>query len=323
MPGRSLSDTKEFLQILLKEMKEMKIYLLTKSYTMESLEYKEELERYDIHVEPLNANFDTIIAGLHKLPGFDIEHQSLVDEIFYLGTFPLDHKKKREFNSLMDRAGDYLQSYYLSYKLGLQEEGKRETQQEEISSPVPTIPQHQEIAVDYEEEIAEDSKLEGWSSSATLEANAGNEERISKPSSSPDVPSKEAEELDSPSNNTKISITSDGSVSFQDPAVEACLKEEYMEIAVTHELSMTNYTSEPPPTTTKLDLSETSSACPTKMGEGENGPSHCPFPKVVVRSEEVPHLNHNQEKTMNVEHPITVVDPALENYHNINSIGFF
>ena len=36
----------------------------------------------------------------------------------------------------------------------------------------------------------------------------------------------------------------------------------------------------------QLDLSETSSACPTKMGEGRDGPSHSPLPKVVVRSEE-------------------------------------
>jgi len=37
-----------------------------------------------------------------------------------------------------------------------------------------------------------------------------------------------------------------------------------------------------------LEVSGNSSACPTKMGEGENWPSHCPLPKVVVRSEEVP-----------------------------------
>jgi len=50
---------------------------------------------------------------------------------------------------------------------------------------------------------------------------------------------------------------------------------------------------------------------------------------------EIPQLNLNQEKTMNVEHPITVkigfedkrealplqVDPDLENYRNINSLG--
>jgi len=38
-------------------------------------------------------------------------------------------------------------------------------------------------------------------------------------------------------------------------------------------------------TTTKLDLSETSSACTSEMDEGGNGPSHCPLPKVLVRSE--------------------------------------
>jgi len=41
-----------------------------------------------------------------------------------------------------------------------------------------------------------------------------------------------------------------------------------------------------PNTTTKPDLSETSSACPSRMGEGRDGPSHCPLPKVLVRSEE-------------------------------------
>jgi len=39
-------------------------------------------------------------------------------------------------------------------------------------------------------------------------------------------------------------------------------------------------------TTTKLDLGETSSVCPSKMGEGRDGPSNCPLPKVLVRSEE-------------------------------------
>jgi len=120
-----------------------------------------------------------------------------------------------------------------------------------------------------QKDTAEASELEGWSSCATLEANAGDAERISKLSSSPDVPSKEAEELDSPSTNTKISMTSDGSASFQDSGcdteVEACLKGE-LEIAVTHQLPMTNYTSVPQTTTIKLDLSETSSACPIKMG---------------------------------------------------------
>jgi len=38
-------------------------------------------------------------------------------------------------------------------------------------------------------------------------------------------------------------------------------------------------------TATKLDLGETSSACPSKMGEGGNGSSHCPLPKVLVLSE--------------------------------------
>ena len=35
-----------------------------------------------------------------------------------------------------------------------------------------------------------------------------------------------------------------------------------------------------------LDLGETSCACPSKMGEGRDGLSHCPLPKVLVRSEE-------------------------------------
>jgi len=42
----------------------------------------------------------------------------------------------------------------------------------------------------------------------------------------------------------------------------------------------------PDKATTKPDLGETSSACPSEMGEGGNGPSHCPLPKVVVWSEE-------------------------------------
>jgi len=73
------------------------------------------------------------------------------------------------------------------------------------------------------------------------------------------------------------------------------------------------------------------------MGEGGNKLSHCPLPKVVGRSEEVPQkLNLNQDKTMNLLQPITVITgledkrealplpvyPSLENYHNINSLGF-
>jgi len=47
--------------------------------------------------------------------------------------------------------------------------------------------------------------------------------------------------------------------------------------------------------TNKLNLSETSSACPSKMGEGRNGPSHCPLPKVLVQSEvESLKLNRSQ-----------------------------
>jgi len=40
------------------------------------------------------------------------------------------------------------------------------------------------------------------------------------------------------------------------------------------------------PLTTKHVLSETSSACPSKMVEGGNGPSHRPLPKVLLRSKE-------------------------------------
>jgi len=80
--------------------------------------------------------------------------------------------------------------------------------------------------------------------------------------------------------------------------------------------------------TTKLDLGETSSACPSKMGEGRDGPSHCPLPKVLVRSEEESrNMILNLENTMNVEQPVTIItgvvdkrevlplqnDPALEN----------
>ena len=39
-------------------------------------------------------------------------------------------------------------------------------------------------------------------------------------------------------------------------------------------------------TNTKLDLGGTSSDGPSKMGEGRDGPSHSPLPKVLVRSEE-------------------------------------
>ena len=75
-----------------------------------------------------------------------------------------------------------------------------------------------------------------------------------------------------------FSVTSDGPVSFDpgcDAEVVACLKVEYIELV--------EYLSDGG----SYDVdSGTSSACPTKMGEGGNGPSHCPLPKVVVRSEE-------------------------------------
>ena len=58
------------------------------------------------------------------------------------------------------------------------------------------------------------------------------------------------------------------------------------------------------------DLSGTSPGRTNKMGEGGNGPSHCPLPKVVVRSEDVPQLDPLQAEL------------AIENYHNINSLGF-
>jgi len=38
----------------------------------------------------------------------------------------------------------------------------------------------------------------------------------------------------------------------------------------------------------KIDKSGNSSTWPTKVGEGENGSSHGPLPKVVVRVEDVP-----------------------------------
>jgi len=53
-----------------------------------------------------------------------------------------------------------------------------------------------------QKDTAEDSELEGGSSSATLEANAGNAKCTSKPSSCPDLPSNEVKELDSPSKKT-------------------------------------------------------------------------------------------------------------------------
>ena len=127
--------TKGTLQILLNERKEIERYLFSKCHVLESPEYKAEFECYDFSVEPLNEDFHTIIAGLHKLPASATEQQSLIDEIFYLWTFPLDHSKKREYNLLLDEAGYRLQCYHLSYKLRLQDEGKREGQEEEISSP--------------------------------------------------------------------------------------------------------------------------------------------------------------------------------------------
>ena len=55
--------------------------------------------------------------------------------------------------------------------------------------------------------------------------------------------------------------------------------------------------------TKNQDLSGNASACPTNMGEGESGPFHCPLPKVVRRSEEVPQTsNLNHGKTNNIEH---------------------
>jgi len=57
------------LQTLLKEMQEIQRYLLSKSHITESLEYKSELEFYDIYLEHLNDIFNAVIAGLHKLPG--------------------------------------------------------------------------------------------------------------------------------------------------------------------------------------------------------------------------------------------------------------
>jgi len=52
----------------------------------------------------------------------------------------------------------------------------------------------------------------------------------------------------------------------------------------------TVYTAEPPNsnTTSRHDLRGTSSSSLSKMGEGGNGPSHCPLPKVLVRSEDDP-----------------------------------
>jgi len=84
------------------------------------------------------------------------------------------------------------------------------------------------------------------------------------------------------------SFTSDGPVSFQDPGcnteVEACLKVEYIEL-VEYLSNGGSY---------EVD-SGTSSVCPTKMGERVNGSSHCPLPKVVVRSEEdIQKLSMNQ-----------------------------
>jgi len=104
--------------------------------------------------------------------------------------------------------------YYLSYKLQVQEEGKREIQEkEEISIPAITIPQPQEIVVYYEEETAEDSGLEGV---------------FEEDPQTSVVSQKKEDAIES------CSITSDGPVSFQDPGcdaeVEALLKVKYMKL---------------------------------------------------------------------------------------------
>jgi len=78
------------------EMQEIKHYLGTKCHTMESLAYKAEFERYDIRVEPLDDDFNAIIAGLYKLQVFGIEKQSLIDEIFNIRSFPRDNNIKRK-----------------------------------------------------------------------------------------------------------------------------------------------------------------------------------------------------------------------------------
>jgi len=46
----------------------------------------------------------------------------------------------------------------------------------------------------------------------------------------------------------------------------------------------------------KHDFSEISSGWTNKMGEGKNGPFHCPLPKVVVRSEEKSLKSHATTK---------------------------
>jgi len=53
------------------------------------------------------------------------------------------------------------------------------------------------------------------------------------------------------------------------------------------------------------DQSGITSARPRKMGEGGNGSSHCPLPKVLVRSkEDLQKLSMNQEKAINCEQSV-------------------
>jgi len=103
---------------------------------------------------------------------------------------------------------------------------------------------------------------------------------------------------------------------FQDPGCDAEVEAEYIEL-VEYLSNGGSY---------EVD-SGTSSACPTKMGEGGNGSYYCFLPKELVRSkEESLKLNLTQEKAMNLEQPIISItgvvdkrevlplqDPALEN----------
>jgi len=69
-----------------------------------------------------------------------------------------------------------------------------------------------------------------------------------------------------------------------------------------------------PDTSTIHDLSETSSAYPSKMGEGGNGPSNCPLPKVVRSGEDSLKSDMNQEKTMNCEQPMILATGLVDEY---------
>jgi len=131
-----------------------------------------------------------------------------------------------------------------------------------------------------------------------------------KPSFSPDVPFKEAEELDDTIVHSAFTSDSKDAPKEQENAVKVAFQHlmlisEYSIKPSPVSLSMsenTIFSTDPTPVqflsltadnlshnnNTNHVLSEAFSACPNKIGEGGNGPSHCPLPKVMVRFEDNP-----------------------------------